>query len=318
MAAPHVSGASALLKALKPSLTHLEIKNILMKSVDPIPSLYGMTVTGGRLNIQNAITFTYTVHNINNGINYTTIQAAIDNASPGDEIHVGSGTYYENVNVSKQLTLRGIGMPVVDAGGNGSAITLSADGITLEGFTTTQGYIGIKVVSNNNTLSSNNANSNYVYGISLSSSSNNTLISNNANWNAIIGYGIGISLSSSNNNTLIDNIANSKICHADVDTCIGGTGILLTSSSNNTLIGNNADNNSDSIVLSDSSNNTLISNTANGNLVYYSPNECFGTGISLYSSINNKLIGNNANSNCVYGIFLVSSGDNMLNSNNAN
>ena len=41
------------------------------------------------------------------------------------------------MNVNKQLTLRGIGMPVVDARGSGSAITLAADGIILEGFTAT-------------------------------------------------------------------------------------------------------------------------------------------------------------------------------------
>jgi len=56
MATPHVAGAAALLKALNPALTHLEIKNILMNSVDPLNSLYGKTVTGGRLNIHKAIT----------------------------------------------------------------------------------------------------------------------------------------------------------------------------------------------------------------------------------------------------------------------
>ena len=49
-------------------------------------------------------------------IDYAKIQWAIDNATAGDTIEVHSGTYYENVNVTKQLILRGIGNPVVDAG----------------------------------------------------------------------------------------------------------------------------------------------------------------------------------------------------------
>jgi len=76
------------------------------------------------------------VHNINKGTNYPTIQSAIDDANTGDEIHVDSDTYYENMNVTKQLTLLGVdtggGMPVVNASRTGSAITLAADGIILE------------------------------------------------------------------------------------------------------------------------------------------------------------------------------------------
>lgn len=56
------------------------------------------------------------VHNINKSTSYTTIQAAINDAGPNDEIHVDGGNYPENVNVTKKLTLRGIGMPVVNAG----------------------------------------------------------------------------------------------------------------------------------------------------------------------------------------------------------
>lgn len=42
------------------------------------------------------------------GCDYANIQAAIDAASAGDAIEVRSGTYYENVNVNKQLTLQGL------------------------------------------------------------------------------------------------------------------------------------------------------------------------------------------------------------------
>jgi len=58
---------------------------------------------------------------------FSSIQGAIDFSTAGDTIEVHTGTYYENVNVNKRLILRGIGMPVVDARGSGSAIMLAAD-----------------------------------------------------------------------------------------------------------------------------------------------------------------------------------------------
>ena len=131
----------------------------------------------------NAVNFTVCPE----GCEYSSIQKAIKASSNGDTILVSSGTYFENVNVTKQLILRGIGNPVVDARGNGSAITLSANGITLEGFTATGTYspeAGIRVTSGNNTLISNNASYNkYGYGIYLFSSSNNTLTGNKASNN---------------------------------------------------------------------------------------------------------------------------------------
>jgi parallel beta-helix repeat protein len=207
------------------------------------------------------------------GCVYSSIQTAINASSNGDTIQVQSGIYYENVLIIKQLTLSGIGMPVVDANGSGSAITLAADGIILEGFTATGGgyrpEAGIKVTSNNNMIRGNIANSNNWEGIDLWSSSNNTLRDNNASNN---DYGIW--LSSSSNNTLSGNNVNSN----------NYDGIWLFSSHNNTLRDNNAiSNNNEGIWLWSSSDNTLSGNLASNN-VY---------GIYLSSSSNNKIYHNN-------------------------
>src|SRR5712692_6762976 len=54
MATPHVSGA-ALLVLSKCALNTASLKTLLLNNVDPIPSLAGLTVTGGRLNVNKAI-----------------------------------------------------------------------------------------------------------------------------------------------------------------------------------------------------------------------------------------------------------------------
>ena len=100
-----------------------------------------------------------------NGADYSSLQAALNNASSGDVIKVQSGTYNGSVRVDKQVELKGIdtggGLPVINARGSGSAITLSADGIALEGFNLTNsghcgcGNAGIYVASNNSTISRN-------------------------------------------------------------------------------------------------------------------------------------------------------------------
>jgi nitrous oxidase accessory protein len=112
------------------------------------------------------------------------IQTAINNAGIDDTIHVHSGTYTENVNVSKRLTLIGIDNPVIDAGAIGSSIILTADGITLDGFTTTNPRPtledgGIIVYSNNNILKNNSAFYNN-FCIYLNQSNNNTITGNDA------------------------------------------------------------------------------------------------------------------------------------------
>ena len=56
MATPHVAGVAALIKATtSPDYTHLQIKDLILSSVDPIESLSEKMVSGGRLNAYNAL-----------------------------------------------------------------------------------------------------------------------------------------------------------------------------------------------------------------------------------------------------------------------
>ena len=56
MATPHVAGAAALLRAYNPDLSALEIKSLLLSSVDSKAAFQGRTLSGGRLNIAAAFT----------------------------------------------------------------------------------------------------------------------------------------------------------------------------------------------------------------------------------------------------------------------
>lgn len=55
MAAPHVSGAAAVVLGQAPALTPTELRSVLMAGGTPLPALTGTTVSGRRLNIVGAI-----------------------------------------------------------------------------------------------------------------------------------------------------------------------------------------------------------------------------------------------------------------------
>ncbi len=55
MAAPHVAGVAGLLLANNPALTNLQLKDIILSSVDRTAGLSGLVLTGGRLNAYRAL-----------------------------------------------------------------------------------------------------------------------------------------------------------------------------------------------------------------------------------------------------------------------
>ena len=54
-AAPHVAGVGGLVLSREPNLTTAQLRARLLDTVDPVPSMAGRTVTGGRLNARRAV-----------------------------------------------------------------------------------------------------------------------------------------------------------------------------------------------------------------------------------------------------------------------
>ena len=55
MAAPHTTGVAALLKGYNATLTHYQVRSLIMDHTRPISALAGLTVTGGVLNAHNTL-----------------------------------------------------------------------------------------------------------------------------------------------------------------------------------------------------------------------------------------------------------------------
>jgi len=115
----------------------------------------------------------------------TPIQDAIDGAGEGDTIYVHAGTYYENVDVNRRLTLIGDGEEVVTVRAElkyEDAFHVTADWVNISGFVVT----GVTKYNSgfylNNAdhcnISDNSASNDDGYGIYMEDSSNNTLIGN--------------------------------------------------------------------------------------------------------------------------------------------
>jgi parallel beta-helix repeat protein len=257
------------------------------------------------------------------GADYLSIQSAINNASAGDMIYVNSGTYYENVVVNKTLSLVGIGMPLINASGSGTAMTITTDDCTIDGFNVTgsgtewnggDADSGIKIKSENNTVLNCTVGFNN-YGIYVLESEMNSIRSN-----SVYSSTEGIYAFYSSNNSVMDNtistnsnrgilISNSNNCTISNNTASGNTdGIYLTTSTNCSISDNTADSNSNNgiYLYSYSTGNTLTNNTASGN----------GYGIYLYYSGSNTLTNNTASGNR-YGIYLRASDSNTLTNNTA-
>ena len=157
------------------------------------------------------------------------IQSVIDAANAGQIIEVQNGTFHERVNITKTLTLKGMGKPIIDADGKGSAVTIAANGSTFMGFTVTGSGsdakdAGIRVLSDGNIIKNNTATKNGNYGIILYYADKNAVFSNTVTENK----NGGILLVHSDNNQIWGNYDG-----------MNWNGITIVTSRGNTIMSNN-------------------------------------------------------------------------------
>ena len=140
------------------------------------------------------------------GGGFTSIQDAVTWAAPLDTITVWSGTYPEMVKIDKKITLIGVdtggGLPVIDPGKKGTALEITADGCTVEGFVIQNSATasGILISSNRNIIENNTLEENAA-GIQIVSSNDNTIIGNTVLGNSRAG----IALRNAKNNLIEGN-----------------------------------------------------------------------------------------------------------------
>ncbi|UCH90082.1 MAG: PKD domain-containing protein [Thermoplasmata archaeon] len=216
---------------------------------------------------------------------YKTITAGLNAAKSGDTVYVYNGTYNENVEINKTITLIGERKndTIIDGGGTGSVIHIrAADGISVQNFTirnSGNGFndAGIKIQSVRYTLiTNNNITLNNQYGILNYHSFYTDILNNNITFNDMeaIYFNNG-----TNNNVSNNNIYNN-----------GYYGITLDYSNGNIFLGNRiVSNNNSGFNFRRGTNNLIKFNTIqNHNWGIAWRSTCEGSRIYLNNFINNN------------------------------
>jgi len=228
---------------------------------------------------------------------YSTIQAAIDAASPGDTIKVTHGTYYEHLILDKELLLEGENenTTIIDGNEVGDVIYITASNATVSGFTIQRSgrnfNSGIRLQSSSNSVITGNIITNNEWGMWLENTVDNFI---SGNFVAESDYG-GIYLGDSTGNGIVGNTVTSN-----------RYGVWLERSSEDNIIDRNLlrNNTMGIYIVEPSSNNTVRSNMLASN----------GDGFHLLSTHNR--IYENVFTNNSYGIFSLRSGNNSIYRNN--
>ncbi|MCK5176674.1 MAG: right-handed parallel beta-helix repeat-containing protein, partial [Candidatus Aenigmarchaeota archaeon] len=193
------------------------------------------------------------------GCDYTKIQDAVNAADSGDVVLVKDGTYVENINVYKSLTIKsenGADKTIVQSAGGDTVFKITTSYVTISGFKVSGWIYGIYLYNADYCNIYNNDISNDYDGIRLHNSSNNTITNNSCYSNNHCGI------------------------------------LLLYSSSNNNISRNNCSYNHYGIRLIKSLNNNIFNNSIYS--IY--DGQYYGNGIDLFRSSNTVIINNSIKS----------------------
>lgn len=240
------------------------------------------------------------VHNIRTGLDYETIQDAIDAAETfdGHTLHVDAGIYSEHLAVDKSLELVGEDKTntIIDGGGTGTIIDVKASNVNISGFTLRNSGPdfddkGIRLGHSNNTIIVGNIIADNTWGIWLDYAVGNMIDENTIQNSTFSGIYLG---NSTNNNVSCNTIKNNRY------------GIWLERSSEKNHINSNE--------ITDGWKGISLARTANNNTVKNNTIRDNDDGIYLSSAFNSIL--ENTLTNNSFGIYSPRSGDNIIYRNN--
>jgi len=191
---------------------------------------------------------------------YGSIQGALDLALENHTIVVGTGTFDKIVIDVEGLTIQNGSSPIIDGGGSGTVVTITANNVTFQGFTVqnsgaTASDAGIAMQNVTGCTVQTNIVTNNANGIVVAYGSGNTIKSNNVN--TIGGYGVVLA-GSSGNTVELNNISgvsldalvieNNNVVGGDGNTGSNGnfikTNTVATVGRDGLFIGDNCTNNS--------------------------------------------------------------------------
>ena len=229
--------------------------------------------------------------------NYSSIQAAIDNASSGDTVFVfnDSSPYFENIIIKKSINFEGENKEstVINGDYEGDVVNISADHVKITGFTIRYSgnyNVGIKIHSSYNVIEDNILSRNSI-GICLKSSQGNIISGNDIESDKKDIY----LFDNSNDNIIDDNTihggwagiyvidscdrniySNNSVIH-----CRYGIGVI--DSSDSIIVSNAVQKNKYGVGIQNANNSIISENIITDNEE---------NGISIYESIGNTISNN--------------------------